>query len=103
MKVNRCYWQSVIIVALTIIIIYYVSIGYNVEYLLIPLLVWTVFKFQELGGTLLTLIIAITLGVTTLNGNTSFSQDNIRGSLLFFTIFYCLYCHYNFGFECCIK
>ncbi|WP_242027707.1 MASE1 domain-containing protein [Cyanobacterium aponinum] len=86
-KVNRCYWQSVIIVALTIIIIYYVSIGYNVEYLLIPLLVWTVFKFQELGGTLLTLIIAITLGVTTLNGNTSFSQDNIRGSLLFLQSF----------------
>ncbi|WP_330202608.1 MASE1 domain-containing protein [Cyanobacterium sp. DS4] len=86
-KINHRYWQTIIIVALTIIIIYYVSIGYNVEYLFIPLLVWTVFQFQELGGTLLTFIITISLAVTTIKGNSSFSQDNIRSSLLFLQSF----------------
>ncbi len=86
-NVKRNYLTTITITTLTIITIYLINRGYNIEYLLIPLLVWTVFKFQELGGLLLTVIIAIILTISTINGNSSFAQDNIRSSLLFLQSF----------------
>jgi signal transduction histidine kinase/CheY-like chemotaxis protein len=56
--------------------------GYHAEYLLVPILVWSAFRFKELGATLLMVIIAVFVAIGTVQGHSSFVQDSIKNSLL---------------------
>ena len=55
---------------------------YPIEYLIIPCLVWSAFRFGHLAATNLVLLIAMIAIVGTLRGSGSFARVNINESLL---------------------
>ncbi|MGM3306407.1 MASE1 domain-containing protein [Anabaena sp. WFMT] len=79
---KRCWLEATIILFLTLAVSNIISRGYNAEYLLVPLLVWTAFRFKELGATLLMVIIAVIMATITVQGHSSFTQNSIQISLL---------------------
>jgi integral membrane sensor domain MASE1/class 3 adenylate cyclase len=77
------FWlESIIILLLTLVISSSIYSGHNVEYLLVPLLVWSAFRFKELGATLLLVIITVIVVIGTVQGYSSFVQKSITTSLL---------------------
>ena len=56
--------------------------GYPVEYLLIPLLAWSAFRFQHQGATLLIVIVSAISTVATANGFGPFVRQSHNESLL---------------------
>ena len=79
---HRFWLQSIIILLLTLGISGSIYTGHNVEYLLVPLLVWSAFRFKELGATLLLVIITVIVVIGTVKGYSSFVQESITTSLL---------------------
>ena len=79
---KRRWLESIIIFFLTLVISDLIASGYHTEYLLVPLLVWSAFRFTELGATFLMVIIAIIVAIGTVKGYSSFVQDSIKSSLL---------------------
>ena len=74
--------ESIIILILTVVIINFIYSGYHLEYFLVPLLIWSAFRFKEIGATFLMVIIAVSLAIGTVQGYSSFAQDSIKNSLL---------------------
>ncbi|MDP5016341.1 MAG: MASE1 domain-containing protein, partial [Dolichospermum sp.] len=76
-------WLEVtIILFLTLAVSNIISKGNNVEYFLVPLLLWATFRFKELGATLLMVIITVIVAICTVKGHSSFVHDSIQISLL---------------------
>ncbi|MEA5552845.1 MASE1 domain-containing protein [Anabaena cylindrica UHCC 0172] len=80
--IKRCWLEATIILFLTLIVSNIISRGYNAEYLLVPLLVWTAFRFKELGATILMVIIAVIMATITVQDHSSFTHASIQISLL---------------------
>lgn len=80
--IKKQWLEVIIIVFLTLIFNQTIYTDYHLEYLFIPLLVWTVFRFHELGASLIVLMITIILVIETVQGNTSFVRESSRDSLL---------------------
>lgn len=79
----KTHWfEAIIILLSTLFISNIVSLGYHAEYFLVPILVWSAFRFKELGATLLMLIITVIIAIATVEGNSSFVQNSIKNSLL---------------------
>ncbi|AFZ57874.1 MASE1 domain-containing protein [Anabaena cylindrica FACHB-243] len=79
---KRSWLEANIILFLTLVVSNIISRGYNAEYLLVPLLVWTAFRFKELGATILMVIIAVIMATITVQGHSSFTHTSIPISLL---------------------
>ncbi|HEY9703061.1 MAG TPA: histidine kinase dimerization/phospho-acceptor domain-containing protein, partial [Allocoleopsis sp.] len=79
---KRRWLEATVILFLTLIISNIIASGDNAEYLLVPLLVWSAFRFTELGATFLMVIIAVIVAIGTVQGHSSFVQDSINSSLL---------------------
>ena len=56
--------------------------GYSIEYMLIPLLVWSVFRFSQREATLLIALVSAIATVGTVRGSGSFVRDSLNESLL---------------------
>ena len=59
-----------------------INTSYDIQFLYIPLVVWVVFKFEELGASLVVLVITINLMLATIAQTTSFAMESTRDSLL---------------------
>ncbi|MTJ11935.1 response regulator [Anabaena sp. UHCC 0187] len=60
---------------------------YFIEYMLIPCLVWTVFRFGKLGATNLIVIVAVIAVLGTVRGLGAFNHSNLNDSLLLLQCF----------------
>jgi len=56
--------------------------GYPVEYMLIPVLMWSAFRFEQRGATLLIIIVSVIAVLGTVNGFGSFVRESSNESLL---------------------
>jgi signal transduction histidine kinase/DNA-binding response OmpR family regulator/serine phosphatase RsbU (regulator of sigma subunit) len=56
--------------------------GYPVEYMLIPVLMWSAFRFEQRGTTLLIMIVSVIAILGTANGFGSFVRESLNESLL---------------------
>jgi sigma-B regulation protein RsbU (phosphoserine phosphatase) len=71
---------AVLIIAISTIAFSY---GYPVEFMLIPLLIWTVFRFDSPSVTLLIVVVSLIAVVGTAQGHGSFArEDSLNTSLL---------------------
>ena len=61
--------------------------GYPVEYILLPLLTWAVFRFKKLAAALLLVIVSTIAIVATTHGSGPFVQANLNQSLIFLQSF----------------
>ncbi len=74
--------EGISILFLILICTHFISGGYHIEYLLVPLLVWAAFRFQELGATFLMVIVTIIVAIATVQGKSAFSQESVKNALL---------------------
>jgi len=58
------------------------GIGYPIEYILIPLLMWSTFSLRQLGATLLIVIVSLISIVSTANGFGPFIRPSVTESLV---------------------
>ncbi|MDF5721930.1 MAG: MASE1 domain-containing protein [Rhizonema sp. PD37] len=56
--------------------------GYHLEYMLIPMLIWSAFRLGQSGATLLTFIVAAIAVIATVNGKGGFVSQNLNQSLI---------------------
>lgn len=56
--------------------------GYHLEYMLIPVLLWSAFRLGQSGATLLTFIVAEIAAIATVNGRGTFASEDINQSLM---------------------
>jgi signal transduction histidine kinase len=56
--------------------------GYHLEYMLIPVLLWSAFRLGQRGATLLTFIVATIAVISTVNGKGSFIAIDLNQSLI---------------------
>ncbi|GAB4183178.1 MAG: hypothetical protein Fur006_19880 [Coleofasciculaceae cyanobacterium] len=61
--------------------------GYPVEYILLPLLTWAVFRFKKLAAALLLVIVSTIAIFATTHGSGPFVQANLNQSLIFLQSF----------------
>ncbi|MBD2355955.1 MASE1 domain-containing protein [Tolypothrix sp. FACHB-123] len=61
--------------------------GYHLEYMLIPMLIWSAFRLGQLGATLLTFIVAAIAVIATVNGKGGFVTQDLNQSLLQLQLF----------------
>ncbi|MBD2196312.1 MULTISPECIES: MASE1 domain-containing protein [Calothrix] len=61
--------------------------GYHLEYMLIPMLIWSAFRLGQLGATLLTFIVAAIAVIATVNGKGGFASEDLNQSLLQLQLF----------------
>lgn len=64
---KKSWLEAVIILFCVLIITQIVFSGYSIEYFFIPFLVWSAFRFKEVGSSFLTLIIAVVMVIITAN------------------------------------
>lgn len=64
--------------------------GYPIEYMMIPLLIWAAFRFEQRESTLLVLIISIISTFGTARGFGSFARESITQSLSLLQSFICV-------------
>jgi len=82
-KIIKHRWlEATSILFLVIVINQTIYYGYNLEYLFLPLLVWTAFRFRELGSILLLVIITVLVAIATIEGHGAFYQEFTRLSLI---------------------
>lgn len=55
--------------------------GYNLEYMLMPCLVWSAFRFGQMGTSVLTTIITLMAILGTVQGTSSFAKSSLNQSL----------------------
>ncbi|MEH2241469.1 MASE1 domain-containing protein [Nostoc sp.] len=58
------------------------SEGYHLEYMLIPMLIWSAFRLGQPGATLLTFIVAAIAVIATVNGKGGFVAADLNQSLM---------------------
>jgi signal transduction histidine kinase len=85
--IKRRWLEATIIIFSTLVVSNIISQGNNAKYLLFPLLVWTAFRFKELGATLLMVIITVIAAISTVKGHSSFVSNSIQISLLLLQLF----------------
>ncbi|MBR8833214.1 MAG: MASE1 domain-containing protein [Stigonema ocellatum SAG 48.90 = DSM 106950] len=56
--------------------------GYHLEYMLIPMLIWSAFRLGQPGATLLTFIVAAIAVIATVNGKGGFVTEDLNQSLI---------------------
>ncbi|MEA5602128.1 MASE1 domain-containing protein, partial [Nostoc sp. UHCC 0252] len=56
--------------------------GHHLEYMLIPMLIWSAFRFGQPGATLLTFIVAAIAVIATVNGKGGFVAADLNQSLM---------------------
>jgi len=56
--------------------------GYHLEYMLIPMLIWSAFRLGQPGATLLTFIVAVIAVIATVNGKGGFVTEDLNQSLI---------------------
>ncbi len=56
--------------------------GYHLEYMLIPMLIWSAFRLGQLGATVLTFLVSAIAIIATVNGKGSFISENLNESLM---------------------
>lgn len=56
--------------------------GYHLEYMLIPMLIWSAFRLGQQGTTLLTFIVAAIAVIATVNGKGGFASQDLNQSLI---------------------
>lgn len=56
--------------------------GYHLEYMLIPILLWSAFRLGQAGSTWLTFVVAAIAVMATVNDQGSFAADNLNQSLM---------------------
>ena len=56
--------------------------GYTIEYILVPLLIWSAFRFGQLGTTFLIFIISTTAVLGTVRGLGVFAREDLNESLI---------------------
>ncbi|WP_138499580.1 MASE1 domain-containing protein [Nostoc sp. PA-18-2419] len=61
--------------------------GYHLEYMLIPMLIWSAFRLGQPGTTLLTFIVAAIAAIATVNGKGGFVSEDLNQSLLQLQLF----------------
>jgi signal transduction histidine kinase len=75
--------ESVILMGLVILISKVAfGEGYHLEYMLIPMLIWSGFRLGQPGATLLTFIVAASAVITTVNGKGGFASEDLNQALL---------------------
>jgi integral membrane sensor domain MASE1 len=58
------------------------SEGYHLEYMLIPVFIWSAFRLGQAGATLLTFIVAAIAAIATVNGKGGFVTKDLNQSLI---------------------
>ncbi len=81
-RLSQRWLEAISILCLTLIISQFIIRGHHAEYLLVPILVWSAFRFKELGATLIMFIITTIIVVYTVQGYSSFARKSINDSLL---------------------
>lgn len=61
--------------------------GYHLEYMLIPMLIWSAFRLGQPGATLLTFIVAAIAVLATVNGKGGFADRDLNQSLMQLQLF----------------
>lgn len=61
--------------------------GYRLEYMLIPILLWSAFRVGQQGATLLTFVVGAIAVMATVNGQGSFAATDINESLIQLQLF----------------
>ncbi|BAY20544.1 integral membrane sensor signal transduction histidine kinase [Calothrix sp. NIES-2100] len=61
--------------------------GYHLEYMLIPMLIWSAFRLGQPGATLLNFIVAAIAAIATVNGKGGFVSENLNQSLIQLQLF----------------
>lgn len=61
--------------------------GYHLEYMLIPMLIWSAFRLGQPGATLLTFIVAAIAVLATVNGKGGFAHQDLNQSLMQLQLF----------------
>jgi signal transduction histidine kinase/CheY-like chemotaxis protein len=79
--------EATIILFFTVVIIYFIDNGYHIEYLLMPFLVWSVFRFKEIGSTFLMIVIAVSIVFITIYDDQNSSENSL---LLLQSFFACI-------------
>jgi len=81
-SLRRQWLEAASILCLTLIISEFIVNGHHTEYLLVPILVWSAFRFKELGATLIMFIVTVIIVIYTVQGYSSFARKSINDSLL---------------------
>ncbi|RCJ39847.1 histidine kinase [Nostoc punctiforme NIES-2108] len=80
--------EPVILMGLVIFIVKVAfSEGYHLEYMLIPMLIWSAFRLGQPGATLLTFIVAAIAVIATVNGKGGFVSQDLNQSLIQLQLF----------------
>ncbi|WP_066424653.1 MASE1 domain-containing protein [Anabaena sp. 4-3] len=80
--------ESVILMGLVILISKVAfGDGYHLEYMLIPMLIWSAFRLGQPGATLFTFIVAAIAVIATVNGKGGFASQNLNQSLIQLQLF----------------
>ncbi|RUR73749.1 hypothetical protein PCC6912_55260 [Chlorogloeopsis fritschii PCC 6912] len=93
-QVKLC-WQQVLELAFLVVLVITISRiafwgGYPVEYMTIPLLMWSAFRFRQRESTLLVILVTVIAVFGTARGFGSFSKESISQSLLLLQSFICV-------------
>jgi signal transduction histidine kinase/serine phosphatase RsbU (regulator of sigma subunit) len=82
-QLQKHYLEATIILFLVVVVSQIVfGKNYPLEYCLIPLMVWATFRFQDIGATLLMVIVTAIAIVGTTQGHGSLRRDSLNESLL---------------------
>lgn len=86
------YWEGLVLLALTLTISIFcfggwVPKGYPIEYMLMPCLIWAVFRFTSIVPITIMVLIAIITVLGTVHGNGPFVQSSLNESLLLLQAF----------------
>lgn len=85
---QRRWVEGVVFLFLTVVICHLTfGKGYPVEYILLPLLTWAVFRFKQLAAALLLVIVSTIAIVATTHGFGPFVRGNLNQSLIFLQSF----------------
>jgi signal transduction histidine kinase len=78
------YYLDAIIILFLVVVVSQIAFGknYPLEYCLIPLMVWATFRFQDIGATLLMVIVTAIAIVGTTQGHGSLRRASLNESLL---------------------
>ncbi|MHC5916615.1 MAG: MASE1 domain-containing protein [Nostoc sp.] len=80
--------EPVILMGLVILIVKVAfGEGYHLEYMLIPMLIWSAFRLGQPGATLLTFIVAAIAVIATVNGKGGFVSQDLNQSLIQLQLF----------------
>ena len=88
---SRTFWEIIEILLLLIIVIIICKnaffSNYFIEYMIIPCLVWAVFRFGKLAATNLIVLVAVMAILGTVRGLGAFNRSNLNDSLLLLQCF----------------